>query len=200
MSVEQDYPLFPLAAPLFPGGRVKLRIFEQRYLDLLRQCLRESSCFAVAWLADGGSETLKPGAGQVAVAEVATEAKIVDWHQTPDGLLAIIIEGGRRCRVSEVAARDSGLLAATVQWLPDLSSPLPPKSETLKALLQQLAEHPQIKGLGMQLQVDEAGALANCLAQLLPIPAQSAYQLLAIDDPAERLDALNEVLDELAGD
>jgi hypothetical protein len=38
-----DLPLFPLSAVLFPGGPLALRIFEQRYLDLVRDCARRST-------------------------------------------------------------------------------------------------------------------------------------------------------------
>ena len=32
-------PLFPLRSVLFPGGRLPLRIFEQRYMDMAKACL-----------------------------------------------------------------------------------------------------------------------------------------------------------------
>ena len=47
---QQDYPLFPLRSVLFPGGRMALRIFEQRYLDLVRSTLREQASFGVIHL------------------------------------------------------------------------------------------------------------------------------------------------------
>ena len=46
-------PLFPLGTVLFPGGRLSLRIFEPRYLDLIRDCTRSSSGFGVCLILEG---------------------------------------------------------------------------------------------------------------------------------------------------
>jgi len=40
-------PLFPLSTVLFPGGVIALKIFEARYLDMIKQCLREKTEFGV---------------------------------------------------------------------------------------------------------------------------------------------------------
>ena len=48
-----DIPLFPLSAVLFPGGLLNLRIFEQRYLDLVRDCSRNGSGFGVCLILEG---------------------------------------------------------------------------------------------------------------------------------------------------
>ena len=36
-------PLFPLNVVLFPGGPLSLRIFEARYVDMIRRCMREGA-------------------------------------------------------------------------------------------------------------------------------------------------------------
>lgn len=40
-------PLFPLATVLFPDGVITLKIFEARYLDMIKRCLRDKSEFGV---------------------------------------------------------------------------------------------------------------------------------------------------------
>ena len=40
-------PVFPLGSVLYPGGLLPLRIFEPRYLAMVRECLREKRGFAV---------------------------------------------------------------------------------------------------------------------------------------------------------
>ena len=52
-SALVDIPLFPLASVLFPGGRLHLRIFEPRYLDLVRECSRHGSAFGVCLILAG---------------------------------------------------------------------------------------------------------------------------------------------------
>ncbi|GAB3372478.1 LON peptidase substrate-binding domain-containing protein [Spongiibacter taiwanensis] len=193
------YPLFPLRSVLFPGGRMALRIFERRYLDLVRNSLRQQQSFGIAWLEQGGSEVLEDGASLPELGEVGTEANIVDWNQQPDGLLGIVIEGGRRFRIGSLSQDAGGVYMAEVEWLADEPiAPLPERSQELQRLLQQLGEHPHIQRLGMSLEVDDAGLLANRLAQMLPIDPYVAQQLLAIDDPVVRLNALQEALDHMA--
>ena len=46
-------PLFPLQSVLFPGGRLPLRIFEQRYMDMAKVCLKESTSFGICLIAEG---------------------------------------------------------------------------------------------------------------------------------------------------
>ena len=42
-------PLFPLNSVLFPKGRIALQIFESRYVDMVRQCMKDGSGFNVFW-------------------------------------------------------------------------------------------------------------------------------------------------------
>jgi len=45
-------PLFPLNIVLFPDGPLPLRIFETRYVDMVRGCMREERCFGVTHESD----------------------------------------------------------------------------------------------------------------------------------------------------
>ena len=47
--------LFPLRTVLVPGMALGVRVFEPRYLDLVRRCTREGSCFGVCLLLDDAS-------------------------------------------------------------------------------------------------------------------------------------------------
>ena len=48
-----ELPLFPLNTVLFPGSRLPLKVFEARYMDMVRNCMRESSAFGVCLIAEG---------------------------------------------------------------------------------------------------------------------------------------------------
>lgn len=71
MTVRSDLPLFPLNLVLFPGGPLPLRIFETRYLDMVRRCLREESGFGVVCITEGPE-----AAGKTSFHAVGTEARI----------------------------------------------------------------------------------------------------------------------------
>lgn len=193
-----DFPLFPLGTVLLPGGRMALRIFERRYLDLVRDCMREGSSFGVIWLNQGGSEVAKPGQAP-SLAGIGTEAVIVDWDQTDDGLLGIVIEGRRRFSLRRSRQADSGLHRGDIHWLQDAREiPLTDVSDAMLTLLEQLGEHPHVKRLGMSMEAQGIGDLVFRLAQLLPLPQDEVYQMLVIDDHRQRLDMLNDLVEILA--
>ena len=104
-SKRQEIPLFPLSTVLFPGGPLPLRIFEARYIDLVRRCMREESGFGVVLLTDGP----EAGDGPTATSDVGTYARIVDFSQQPDGLLGIQAAGERRFRILERRRTDGGV-------------------------------------------------------------------------------------------
>ncbi|HTS84077.1 MAG TPA: LON peptidase substrate-binding domain-containing protein, partial [Usitatibacter sp.] len=50
---RRTMPIFPLGVVLFPGARLPLRIFEARYMDMAKACLKESSPFGVCLIREG---------------------------------------------------------------------------------------------------------------------------------------------------
>jgi len=108
-AATRELALFPLNTVLFPGGPLPLRIFETRYLDMVRACMREGRGFGVVLLERG------PEAGGTAqFVEVGTEASIVDFTRLEDGLLGITCIGRGRFRVLEAWRQDDGELYAPV--------------------------------------------------------------------------------------
>ena len=107
-----DLPLFPLSSVLFPEGALSLRIFESRYLDMIRDCARNDSGFGVCLILDG-AEVGEPATP----AAVGTYARIVDFNVQADGLLGILARGEHRFRVQQTRVRDNGLVHAQVERL-----------------------------------------------------------------------------------
>ncbi|MGB2254661.1 MAG: LON peptidase substrate-binding domain-containing protein [Spongiibacter marinus] len=199
MHAEQQdhYPLFPLGGVLFPGGRMALRIFERRYLDLLRNTLRDDGHFGIVHL-HAGSEVDGKG-DEPRIAAVGCQARVVDWDQTEDGLLSVVVEGGPRFRLLHSYRDDAGLNRGRVEWLSEQADiPLPEEAEELSALLAQLLEHPHVQRMGFSAEVSGTGELVNRLAQLLPLSPEGVYPLLEIDEPLHRLDALHDLLESLS--
>ena len=46
-------PLFPLHTVLVPGASLGLRVFEPRYLDLVRECGRSGGTFGICLITEG---------------------------------------------------------------------------------------------------------------------------------------------------
>jgi len=86
--------LFPLQTVLFPGMRLPLHIFEERYKILVRECIEEDAPFGVLLIREG------PEAGGMAVPHpVGTTARINQIEYVDDGRLNIFTSGERRFRI-----------------------------------------------------------------------------------------------------
>lgn len=189
--------LFPLNTVLFPGCTLDLQIFEARYLDMIGRCMKKGEGFGVVCiLGEARADDMTD-----AYAVVGCEALIRDFKQQDNGLLGIRVEGGRRFRVRDAGVQKDQLLVADVQWLEDLpDQPLDEEDADLLALLQALAEHPMVASLDMGAHADGQQALGNQLAYLLPFTDADKIDLLQLDDPQQRLDAIQMLLDELQGE
>jgi len=129
---------------------------------------------------------------------IGCEALIRDFKQQDNGLLGIRVEGGRRFRVLDTGVQKDQLLVAEVQWLDEQpDQPLDEEDADLLALLQALAEHPMVSSLDMDAHAEGQQALGNQLAYLLPFTEADKIDLLQLDDPQQRLDAIQMLLDEL---
>ncbi|MBD8193144.1 LON peptidase substrate-binding domain-containing protein [Pseudomonas fluorescens] len=189
--------LFPLNTVLFPGCTLDLQIFEARYLDMISRCMKKGEGFGVVCILDGKEVGMAPDG----YALIGCEALIRDFKQQDNGLLGIRVEGGRRFRVLDTGVQKDQLLVAEVQWLGEKPDrPLVDEDADLLALLEALAEHPMVASLDMDAHADGQQALSNQLAYLLPFTEADKIDLLQLDDPQQRLDAIQMLLDELQGE
>ena len=187
-------PLFPLNTVLFPGCVLDLQIFEARYLDMIARCMKQGTGFGVVCILEGG----EVGEAPQDIARNGCEALIRDFQQQDNGLLGIRVEGGRRFEVLSTELQGNQLLLAEVDWLDELpEQPLEHEDQDLLALLKALAEHPMVAALNMSTEVPGQQALANQLAYLLPFAEQDKLELLQVDDPQQRLDGIQVLLDEM---
>jgi Lon protease-like protein len=181
----RDLPLFPLNAVLFPGGPLPLRIFEPRYLDMVSQCLREQSGFAVVLLGDG-----EEASAATSFAATGTEARIVDFDRLDGGLLGISCLGRERVRIVEAWREPDGLNRGRVLDIAaDPVVPVPDEQAWLMEVVRQvLPEADEIYRLVERR--DDAAWISNRLAELLPLSLGDRQTLLELNDPLERLAAL----------
>ena len=178
--------LFPLNIVLFPDGPLPLRIFETRYVDMVRRCMRETQTFGVVLIREGSE------VGPAETFDVGTLAKIVDFHQLSDGLLGLSCVGQQRFRIRSRRRQADGLNLADVDCLTtEPAVPVPARHarlpELLKNVLPQLGEVYE----GFEMRLDDAAWVGHRLAEILPIPLTDKQTCLEIDDPIQRLDVLS---------
>jgi Lon protease-like protein len=186
-----ELPLFPLSTVLFPGGQLQLRIFEPRYLDLVRECTRYGTGFGVCLVLDG-DEVGAPASP----AAVGTVARIRDFHTGDDGLLGIVTEGTTRFRVARTRIRSDGQLRGDVEaWPAEPEQPVPVEFALLQSILERLIEtmaphwHDAPRSA-----YDDASWLGFRLAELLPLEDSEQQHMLELTDPVQRLAALRDIL------
>jgi Lon protease-like protein len=182
-----DIPLFPLNTVLFPGGPLSLRIFEPRYLDMVRDCARAGSGFGVCLILHGRES------GEASVpAAVGTVARIVDFYTTPDGLLGIRAEGSDRFHVDRSRVRDNGLAHGSVRfWPPEPEVQLPPEYGLLGTILERLIDRSgNAFANATQDYYEDASWVGFRLAEALPLENRERQHLLQMTDPLTRLEQL----------
>jgi uncharacterized protein len=181
-------PLFPLNTVLFPGGPLKLRIFEPRYLEMVGRCMREEAGFGVALIVAG----VEAG-GPARTVNVGTLARISDFEQLPGGLLGITARGRERFRIDLVRQRSDGLNLADVEWLPaEPSVQLPDEYRILAELVRQALPQVQVHYEVIETEYEDASWVSMRLAELLPLPHEDQQHCLEYVDPLERLKFLTE--------
>lgn len=180
-SAAREVPLFPLNTVLFPGGRLPLRIFEQRYMTMVKTCLKDGSAFGVCLIRTGGEVGVP-----AEPVEVGCLATIGEWDMPQLGVLNVIAHGTQRFRIVSTRIQPDGLAVATIEHLPDAADePVPAEFARVANLLRQAmaaANAPVEDG-----RFQSADWVSARLAELLPIPLGIRQSLLELDSGAERL-------------
>jgi Lon protease-like protein len=190
--------IFPLSTILFPGGVLPLRVFETRYMDMVRECMKEDRPFGVCQISHG-QDTGLPAEHE----EVGCLAAITQWDMEQLGLLHLRVRGLRRFRIVERYVEKSALIRANVTLLdddPDI--PLPPDlhccRDLVKRLVAQLEQEeprPDRRLVARPYCYDSASWIGNRLCEFLPIPPKAKQQLMELDEPLARLYLVKQFLE-----
>ena len=194
---QAELPLFPLRTVLFPEGELRLRIFEPRYLDMVKHCSRSGSGFGVCLILDG-EEAGRPATP----AAFGTLARIVDFNTGDDGLLGLLVRGESRFHVLRTRVRDNGLIVADVDVQPE---PAPvrvePEHGLLATLLERLVDRfggPHAKA--ERRRFDDAAWVGYRLAEMLPFTDRERQELLQCESGHQRLCRIVQRLPQFQGD
>jgi Lon protease-like protein len=183
-----EVALFPLNTVLFPGGRLPLRIFEQRYMDMAKACLRDGVRFGVCLIREGRE------VGPAIPADVGTLARIGAWDMPQLGLLQVTAHGEQRFRILERRVQADGLAMGSIELLPqDDDASIPENCVACVKLLERVIEQ-QAGLLEPPHRLDSASWVSSRLAELLPLPLPAKQELLELADARERIERLNALL------
>ena len=197
MSDTAWLPLFPLKTVLFPGGVLPLRVFETRYVDMVRACMKTESPFGVVAIRTGTEvgKAAEPYA-------VGTHAHIVEWDMAELGVLLLQTRGGSRFRILETRLQNNQLLEARTETLHSDETILTEQtdhalavcSRVLRVVMDELLERATadvgnnyVSPFPEPHQLDHAGWVANRWCEMLPIDHDEKQSLLEIPDDGERI-------------
>jgi uncharacterized protein len=189
-----ELPLFPLKTVLFPGGVLPLKVFEQRYIEMAKTCLRDARPFGVVLLTKGAEVAPAPAA-ELEFAAVGTLATIGAWDMPELGILHVTAIGGDRFQRQSHDVMSDGLIVARVARIPpEPAVALPPAFAPLVTLLEVLAARVGPRQFPETSAYDDASWVGYRLAELLPLPLSIKQGMLEINDADVRLGLLQKFL------
>ena len=189
MSEEsrRDIFIFPLNTVLFPDGVLPLKVFEQRYLEMTKACLRDNTPFGVCLIREG------PEVGGPAVPEsVGCLATIEQWDMPQLGLFQLMTRGGERFRIQETRIASNGLISASVRMF--RAEAAAEMDLTCREVLNLIIEKAGATHFPAPLRLDDPAWVSYRLAEILPIETAVRQQLLEMEATAERFPRLREIL------
>jgi Lon protease-like protein len=188
----EDLPIFPLKTVLFPGGVLPLRVFETRYVDMTRECMKENRPFGVCLIREGGE------VGQPAVPEdVGTLASITDFDVADPGVLGIKALGGKRFRIVERTVSRQGLVRAKARVLePEEDAPIPPEFASCARIVTLVIADQAAGTFAEPYDFESASWVGYRLSEILPVPLKAKQKLLELEGGIARLEVLQKFLEQ----
>jgi Lon protease-like protein len=181
----EEIGLFPLAVVLLPGERIPLHIFEDRYKELIGECVANDTRFGLILSDESGLRT------------VGTKAGVVEVLQRfPDGRMNIVVEGGERFAVGGMT---EGRSFQTAEVAPVDDEPgSEPEAEQVEACLEAFQDLADLAGTEIP-DIDPADpGLSFLIAGRIEFETESKQDLLETRSERDRLERLIEMLDDAA--
>jgi Lon protease-like protein len=175
MDNTLEIPLFPLNLVLYPGMHLPLHIFEDRYKEMINECLSADSEFGVVLLNDDQ------------LCNVGCTAKVTQvYKKHADGKMDILSEGQRRFHVLEFMQRDDSL-DAVIEYFDDDSEEV--ADELLEGVLEsyQSMVNLQTKGIGGVKGIFDPRQFSFFIASTTDMALEEKQTLLELTSTAERM-------------
>jgi Lon protease-like protein len=188
--VSTALPLFPLNTVVFPGGRLPLKIFEQRYLEMVKQAIAGNTPFGICAIREG-AETGTPAVPY----SIGTRVRITDWDMLQTGILHIDTLAQERFVVRSTHAEPSGLLIGAVEAVSAESAiTVPEELELAVEILRHIISEYGDAHFPAPHDFDNAVWVGYRLSEVLPLRLSIRQNLLEMNDSITRLRILTEFL------
>jgi Lon protease-like protein len=187
-------PLFPLNIVVFPDGLLPLRIFETRYLDMVKSGYKENTEFGIVAVVEGANFNFP-------FCDVGTAVRIVDFDVPEIGLINIRCRAGERFRVQAVSQQEDGLWLGEVETIKnDIAISLPDDlvktADSLRQLINALLKQGFTEDtlpIARPYMLDDCAWVANRWIELLNLPLEQKQRFLELDSPLVRLELIQDM-------
>ena len=198
MEKETSSALFPLSVNVLPGAYLPLQIFEPRYLDMISECLANSEGFCIVLFKDDENEENKE---YLPHHNIATYVEIVDFNKLDNGLLGITVQGKYKIRIEDVWKQEDELLLGKIEKINEEDDNLSNEPEYLDLwnMVKEITNHPEIKKLNLDLDLNSSISVCYILASVLPLRPQEKQTILEFENNRDKLDYLKALIKRLGG-
>lgn len=198
MEKETSSALFPLSVNVLPGAYLPLQIFEPRYIDMVSECLANSEGFCIVLFKDDDNEENKE---YLPHHNIATYVEIVDFNKLDNGLLGITVQGKYKIRIEDVWKQEDELLLGKIEKINEEDDNLSNEPEYLDLwnMVKEITNHPEIKKLNLDLDLNSSISVCYILASVLPLRPQEKQTILEFENNRDKLDYLKALIKRLGG-
>ncbi|MCW8830829.1 MAG: LON peptidase substrate-binding domain-containing protein [Gammaproteobacteria bacterium] len=190
---KNHLPVFPLNTVIFINGTLQLKIFEQRYLNMIKTCMQNQHGFISVLIREG-----KEVADIPEIYTTGTYVNIIDWNTLDNNLLAITIQGHQRVQINKTHVQDDNLISAEIDYLENLKlNEADIIDDDLLALLQSLQSHPFVAAKYPDIDIHDILDIAYKLSELLPIASPIKQSLLEASQTRILIDMLKTIISQL---
>ena len=189
-----NLPIFPLKLVVLPGTIQGLQIFEPRYLNMVKQCISDSSNFVISYKSDRFDDF------DFGIEKVGTTVQIIDFNNLPNGLLGITVKAESKVSLNNIIQLEDKSYLGEVSPLiePEVDDQsLLAKYPDLIEVLVKLKEHPEIRTLKLDINLDCADSVSYHLGNLIPLTADEKQILLTAFDADQRFKILSKILESI---
>ncbi|MGI8858914.1 MAG: LON peptidase substrate-binding domain-containing protein [Rubrobacteraceae bacterium] len=177
-----DIPLFPLNVVLMPGAPLPLHIFEDRYKQMVNECLEEETEFGMVLADESGTR------------EVGCTARIVELvERYEDGRLVILVEGSRRFRLNNIMTGKPYYVGEIEYFEDETDEDVAALAEECIKLLERVVEAATEGSVAIEIEPPYRN-LSFAIAGRIEFDIETRQQILELTTERERLEKVRELL------
>ena len=186
-----EIPLFPLSAHFLPGGRMSLRIFEPRYVRMVKEACRADTGLGICMLNAQGDKDKNEH-----IYSIGTYAKVIDFDLLDNGFLGVTVEAHRCFNIQSITTESDGLRLGECQWLDEWTVQPPEHSITPldEKLMEIFDKYPELHTLYQSPKYSDPIWVIYRWLELLPVDAEKKQQLIQQKDYLKALSFITELI------